>query len=215
MPFSRRVRLPSTLSRGPELSDVASVGPEAAGYTLGVNLILSGRGVELDEPLRRYATEKLTRVQRFFDRIIKMEVEVTEERNRHGVEHRVEVTVQLPGETLRAHAEGPDHFAAIDKVTERIERQVKRLKDRLTHKSHRDWKPVVTLDTAAIAEDEDEPHEIFRRTTPLVKPLTPEEASLELESLGLEFMLFTNAETMGPAVIYKRKGGFGLIETES
>jgi putative sigma-54 modulation protein len=183
-----------------------------------VNLILSGRGVDLDEPLRRYVTEKLTRVERFFDRIIKMEVELTEERTRHGVEHRVEVIARTTRESLRAHGEGPDHFAAIDKVTDRLETQLKRVKDRLTSR-HRDAK--VSLENDGLvpvaefgASDEDDEQEIVRVPARVTKPLTPDEARFELESRGLNFLLFTNAETMSPAVIYRRETGFGLIEPE-
>jgi putative sigma-54 modulation protein len=178
-----------------------------------VNLILSGRGVDLDDSLRRYATEKFSRVQRFFDRIIKMEVELTEERTRHGVEHRVEVTVATPGDTLRAEGVGVDHFAAIDKVTDRLERQVKRFKNRLIQ-SHREPKHHLVENDGEIDLDDPEPL-IVRRTAQLVKPLEPEEARLELESRGLHFLLFTNAETMRPAVIYRRKDDFGLIEPEN
>ena len=178
-----------------------------------MNLILSGRGVDLDDSLRGYATEKLTRVQRFFDRIIKMELELTEERNRHGVEHRAEVIVRTPRETVRAHGEGPDHFAAIDKVSDRLETQLKRVKARLTHRNHRDSKPPI-LD-ASQAEDADESSDdIVRLPLHVTKPLTPEEARFELESRGLSFVFFTNAESMRPAVIFKRRTGFGLIEAE-
>ena len=175
-----------------------------------MNLILSGRGVGLDDSLRRYATEKLTRVQRFFDRIIKMEVELTEERNRHGIEHRVEVTLRAPGETLRAHGEGPDHFAAIDKVAERLEKQLKRVKDRLRHRPYRVSKAEMNSENPPAPEPA-----LLRRTVSIDKPLTPEEARLELEDRGFVFLMFTNAETMRPAVIYRRNGGFGLIEPES
>lgn len=174
-----------------------------------MNLILSGRGVDLDDSLRRYATDKLTRVQRFFDRIIKMEVELTEERNRHGIEHRVEVIVQTPRESLRAHGEGPDHFAAIDKVSDRLETQLKRFKARLKHRTRA---PKVPPNSH---EEETWEDAIFRRPTQVTKPLTPDEARFELESRGLAFLLFTNAESMQAAVIYRRKTGFGLIEPES
>lgn len=181
-----------------------------------MNLILSGRGVDLDEPLRRYATEKLTRVQRFFDRIIQMEAEVTEERNRHGVEHRIEVIVRTPRETLRAHADGPDLFAAVDKVTDRLETQLKKFKGKLNHRSHREPKPVLIEEPVLVSQDEAEAApEIIRRPAQLSKPLAPEEARLELESRGLAFLLFTNVESMRPAVIYRRQDGFGLIETEA
>jgi putative sigma-54 modulation protein len=184
------------------------------GYTCGVHLILSGRGIELDEPLRQYATEKLTRVERFFDRIIKMEVELSHERNRHGPPNRVDVTVKTPLDTLRAHGEGPDHFVAIDKAADRLESQIRRFKDRLVHRSHREHKPPDFAPAVQGASYESGPH-IARRSQQVSKPLTPEEARLELDARGLAFLLFTNAESMGPAVIYRsRDGGYAMIEPE-
>jgi putative sigma-54 modulation protein len=182
---------------------------------LPVNLILSGRGVELDDALREYATEKLTRAQRFFDRIIRIEVELLHERNpRVKDPDRVEVTVKTPNQTLRVHGEGLDHFAAIDVAADRLEAQVRKHKERLVgrnHQNHRVEAVVVGNDE----EDEEGPQIV--RMTPLVdKPLTPEEARMELEDRHLLFLTFMNASSMRPAVIFKRDAGdYGLIEHES
>ncbi len=183
-----------------------------------VNLILSGRGVELDDRLRRYATEKLTRVQRFFDRIIKMEVELRHERNRRVKDpERVEVTVKTPGETLRVHGEGIDHFAAIDVAVDRLETQIKKHKSRLLARHHRDARHVPD---GSYSRDGSQPEadgepDIVRLRPQIAKPLMPEEARLELDARRLSFLLFTNAESMRPAVLYRRDGGnFGLIEHE-
>jgi putative sigma-54 modulation protein len=180
-----------------------------------VNLILSGRGVELDEPLKRYATEKLSRVERFFDRIIKMEVELRHERNpRVKDPDRVEVTVKTPGETLRVHGEGADHFAAIDKAVDRLETQIKRVKERLID-GHRNHHGTRADEPQEFDVEVEEPSAILRYAPRVSKPLTPEEASLELDSRGIAFLLFTNAESMRAAVIFRRDdGGFGLIEHE-
>jgi putative sigma-54 modulation protein len=182
-----------------------------------VNLILSGRGVALDDALREYATEKFTRAQRFFDRILRMEVELLHERNpRVKDPDRVEVTVKTPRETLRVHGEGLDHFAAIDVAADRLEAQMRKHKERLVDRSHRDGnRPAPVASEMGSDEDADQP--LIVRMTPLFdKPLTPEEARLELEDRDLLFVTFTNAETMHPAVLFKRDaGGFGLIEHES
>jgi ribosomal subunit interface protein len=182
-----------------------------------VNLILSGRGVELDEPLRRYATEKLTRVQRFFDRIIKMEVELRHERNpRVKDPDRVEVTVKTPRETLRVHGEGLDHYAAIDVAADRLEIQIKKHKDRLLARAHNHRDGRVKAPPVPPADTDDEQPEIVRLRPQVAKPLMPDEARLELDSRGLDFLMFTNAESMRPAVLYRRNGGdLGLIEHES
>jgi ribosomal subunit interface protein len=175
-----------------------------------VNLILSGRGVDLDESLREYATEKLTRVQRLFDRIIKMEVHLDHEKNpRVKDPNRVEVTVKTSTQTLRVHGEGLDHFAAIDVAADRLEAQLRKVKGRLASRLRNgNERPV-----AVSSRDEDEGPRFVRRKQQLDKPLTAEEASLELESRKLDFLLFTDAETMRAVVIYKLDDGdYGLIE---
>lgn len=178
-----------------------------------MNLILSGRGVDLDERLREYATEKLARVEKFFDRIIKMEIELRHERNpRVRDPDRVEVVVKTPGETLRVHGEGTDHFAAIDMAADRLERRVKRFKNRLIQRARNgkvENKEVVPSD------DDAEPEvPIVRFPQQVAKPLTPDDAIVELDAGGRDFMLFTNAETMRAALIYRRDDGFGLIDYE-
>jgi ribosomal subunit interface protein len=189
-------------------------------YTFEVNLILSGRGVELDESLRQYAAEKLTRVERFFDRIIKMEVELRHERNpRVKDPNRVEVVVKTPRQTLRVHGEGLDHYAAIDVAADRLEAQVKRMKERLTdhhnHHNHHANSHRVPVATDIDDDAEDGPA-IVRVSAPVDKPLTPEEARLELEDRGMQFLVFTDAETMLPSVLYRRPGGdYGLVQAEN
>lgn len=179
-----------------------------------MNLILSGRGVQLDDRLRQYATDKLSHVERFYDRIIKMEVELRRERtSRRTDRHRVDVTVKTPRETLRAHGEGVDHFAAIDIAADRLEAQVKRFKSRLRDHAHRNGQ---VFEAAPEPDDADSSPNIVRVRTQAAKPITPEEAIVELDERGLNFLLFTDAETMRASVIYRRAdGAFGLIEHET
>jgi putative sigma-54 modulation protein len=181
---------------------------------LQVNLILSGRGVQLDDRLRQYATDKLSRVERFFDRIIKMEVELLREpTSRVSDRHRVEVTVKTPRETLRAHGEGVDHFAAIDIAADRLETQVKRFKSRLRDHAHRQ-NGAERL--ASNGQEPDEPGpQIERLRRQASKPITAEEAVIELDDNGLTFLLFTDAITMRASVVYRRANGtYGVIEHE-
>lgn len=177
-----------------------------------MNLILSGRGVQLDDRLRQYATDKLSHVERFYDRIIKMEVELRQERtSRRTDRHRVEVTVKTPKDTLRAHGEGIDYFAAIDIAADRLETQIKKLKSRLRDHAHRNGQ----VDYVPDDSDEDQP-QIVRVRTQAAKPLTAEEAIVELEDSNRQFLLFTDAETMRAAVIFRRAdGGYGVVEHES
>jgi putative sigma-54 modulation protein len=180
-----------------------------------VNLILSGRGVELDDALRDYATEKLTRAQRFFDRIIQMEVELLHEKNpRVKDPDRVQITVKTPKETLRVHGEGLDHFAAIDVAADRLEAQMRKHKERLIDRSHQGDNHRSEVAVGGSDEDGDEPR-IVRMSPLMDKPLTPEEARLELDDRKLTFLCFMTAESMRPAVLFRRDAGdYGLIEFE-
>lgn len=178
-----------------------------------MNLILNGRGIQLNDRLREYATDKFTRAQRFFERIIKIQVEFSEERNpRVRNRHRVEVTVKTPGETLRASGAAGDYFTAIDQAAERLEAQVRKFKERLIHRSHRADNSHEAFQVATTEGDEGPT--IVRQRQIEMKPMTPEEAVLELDTNGLQFLLFTNAETMGTGVLYRKPDGtYGLIES--
>lgn len=182
-----------------------------------MKLILSGRGVDLDERLRSYATEKLARVERFFDRIIKMEVELRHERNpRVKAPDRVDVTVKTPVQTLRVHGEGTDHFAAIDVAVDRLEMQMRKVKERLKdrHNHHGSSRPAAA--PLELEDDYEDGPVIVRVSPPVDKPLTPEEARLELDERGLNFLIFIDADSMRPAVLYHRPDGtYGLVEYEA
>lgn len=185
-----------------------------------MNLILSGRGVDLSDALRGYASDKLTKAERFSHRIIRIEVDLHQERNpRVKDPSRVEVRVKTPRRTLHVHGEGLDHFAAIDVAADRLEAQLRKRKGRRLlgrgHGGHAE-EPAAVPPAAAPAvgsDDEDGEPTIVRMTSPIDKPLTPEEARLELEDRKLLFLLFTDAESMRPAVLFKRDDGdYGLIE---
>jgi putative sigma-54 modulation protein len=181
-----------------------------------VNLILSGRGLELDDRLRQYATDKLSHVGRFYDRIIKMEVELCRERtSRRSDRHRVEVTVRTPKETLRAHGEGVDHYAAIDIAADRLETQIKKRKAKLRDHAHRP-DGAERLHLNGQDPNEEPGPRIVRLRQLTTKPITAEEATVELDDRSLNFLLFTDAETMRASVVYRRAdGSFGVVEHES
>lgn len=184
-----------------------------------MNLILRTRGTDLNDRLREYATEKLGRAERIFDRIIKMEVELAQEANPRVKDgHRVEVTVKAPGDTLRAHGGGADFYAAIDQAADRIERQLRRFKGRLIDHGRGNNNAPSSPPTEAVepisGDDVDlaDPP-ITRVESPVAKPMTPEEAVLELEARGMQFLLFTDSTTLGACVVYRRADGtYGLIE---
>jgi len=96
-----------------------------------MQVTVKGKNTAVPEKLRARAERKLTKLQRFDDRILAMDVEFSEERNpRVADPHRVEVTLTTKSGLVRAHANASDPSAAVDQVVDRLERQVKKLKGR-------------------------------------------------------------------------------------
>lgn len=178
---------------------------------------VKGKNVDVPEKLRAHAEHKLAKVQRFDDRILAMDVEFSQERNpRVPQAHTVEVTVTTKSRLLRAHASAADPATAVDQVIDRLERQIKKLKGRRVDRTqHADG--VKTLPAPAQPPEPGETGEqLFARYKRIeMKPMAPEEAIEQMERLGYDFFLFSNAETQWANVVYRRRnGGYGLIEPE-
>ncbi len=107
-----------------------------------MDLVLKGRGVRITDQVRRTAEHKLAKIERLEPRLIRMEVELIEERNpRIDGHHRVEVACQAGRRRFRAQGAGPDVESALDQVIERLERQIEsrrgKLRGRWTRKGNR------------------------------------------------------------------------------
>ena len=190
-----------------------------------MDISIQGRNVEVSDLLKATVEEKVTRLGRYLDSMERAEVRFLEERNPRIADKEVcEVTVVGHGHIVRARAAASDTFAAVDQVVDKLEHRLEKLKGRLIGRSHpRRHGGGVPGSAAATAVAEDEGGEewaeedaprIIRTVQSDAKPMTPEEAVLELDLLGLGFFLFTNAETGRAAVVYRRKDGqIGLIDT--
>jgi putative sigma-54 modulation protein len=182
-----------------------------------MQVTVKGKNTAVPEQLRAHAQHKLAKVQRFDDRILAMDVEFSEERNpRVADAHKVEVTVTTKSRLVRAQARAADPAAAVDQVIDRLERQIKKLKGRRVDRTqHAEGvKGMVPLLRRGPDEQSGEP--TFARYKRVeMKPMTPEEAVGQMELLGYDFFLFSNAETQQANVVYRRhNGGYGLIEPE-
>ena len=178
------------------------------------------RNAEVPERLRAVAREKVTRVGRHLDGCDHAEIHFIEERNPRIADREVcEVTLRGHGHVVRAKAAAPDTLAAVDRVVEKLEHQVARLKTKLLRRSHPRRSSVhsdghgspVELDDDA-ARDDDGPRFVKSKRFS-IKPMTPEEAALQMDMLGHDFFFFTNADTGVAAVVYRRDDGdLGLID---
>ncbi|HEY3375727.1 MAG TPA: ribosome-associated translation inhibitor RaiA [Candidatus Aquicultor sp.] len=180
-----------------------------------MEIIVKGRNMDVTGALRAYAEDKVGRIVKYFDQIQKVEIEFSDAKNPSIANGKtVEVTVFPKGPVLRAKESSNDMYASIDMVVDKLERQVKRYKDK-TYKSNKHAPGLGELAAARFANDEIEEvvPQIVKIKQVSVKPMDPEEATAQMELLGHDFFVFTNADTEEINVVYKRKdNNYGLIE---
>ncbi len=177
-----------------------------------MEFILKGRNIELGDDIRARADKKIKeRVVKYFDKVTKIELGLTIEKNPKIVlDNIAEVTVFTPGEIIRVKDAGTDAFEAIDKVAAKLERQIKRYRNKMIQRGRRPEESPVNIFGSA---EEDIKKQIVKVKTFTIKPVTPEEAVMQMELLGHDFFVFINSETEKTAVIYKRNDkNYGLIE---
>ena len=169
------------------------------------------RHLEPSDALKSYAEEKLERIKKYIDEPIIAQVFMTVEKIRHCAE----VTLTAKGITIKASEETNDMYAAVDAVVDKIERQLRRYKERI--KEHKPAETVGRQVRKSVVEAES----IEQRRTPVVirtktfsiKPMSVEEAVMQMDLLHKDFLVFTDSTTDTINVIYRRKDGdYGLIE---
>lgn len=162
---------------------------------------------------REYAAQKLGRLDRYFHQASR--VEIVHREAKQG--HRVEVTVFADGLTVRGEEVDANVRAAIDLVGEKLENRLRRLKKKLVDRLHQKG---VTLPNGVVEEpipsEDEEPRLVIKeRKHFLLKPMTPEEAALEMEMVSHPFFVFRNEMTNNVEVLYKRRdGSYGLLQPE-
>jgi putative sigma-54 modulation protein len=184
-----------------------------------MDVVIRGKNVKVSEPLRTAATEHLAKLDRYANGFARAEVDFSEERNpRIADNQRCEVLVHVKGHLLKAHASATEPFAALYAVCDKVEHQVKRLKDKRVARVHPRRIRTERVEVPFLDEEEDQeepqPARIVKTKEFTIKPMSAEEALLQMDLLGHDFFLFTSSESGRAAVIYRRNdGNFGLIET--
>lgn len=180
-----------------------------------MQIVVKGKNINVTPALNDYAEKKVAKLLKFFEDEMpgKAEVMLRVERE----QHIVEVTVSVSGLLLRGEEVTSDMYASIDGVVEKLERQIKKYKTRINRKIRQETtkgQPVV--DGAKDSDVEGNGVTSIVKTKRFaVKPMSAEEAAMQMDLLGHSFFVFANAETDEVNVIYKRRdGGYGLIEPE-
>ena len=183
-----------------------------------MDVVIRGRNCEVPEGVRTVVHEKVARLARFLDGMDHAEVHFFEERNPRIADREVcEVTMQGHGHYIRAKAASPDVLSAVDRVVGKLEHQMEKLKGkrigRAHPRRHASVDSVPNLDESDTEAATDRPARIVKTKQFPIKPMTPEEAALQMDLLSHDFFFFTNAESDRAAVVYRRHDGdIGLID---
>ena len=187
---------------------------------LGMEIVVKGRNIPVTDSLERYAIEKVERVRKFFDddrSVARAEVELIHERNPSIADSEIaETTLFINGTVLKAREASEDIYASIDRMSDKLERQVKRYRGRQVDRWRgrlKNHENVKGEPQPFVAEEEDVGPRIVRTKQFEMKPMSVEEAVLQMELLDHDFFVFTNADTGDINVVYRRRdGNYGLIE---
>ena len=177
-----------------------------------MELKIHGDKIKVTKAMNDYLTEKLEKLEKYLENSDNIRANVIVKV--HGHEQTVEITIPLKSFILRSEETQEDFYAAVDKTIDKLERQIRKNKTKLMS---RQSKPSYDFNFAnfEIEEEEKEEKKIVKRKLIEVKPMTEEEAILQMELLGHEFYMFKDADTDKPAVVYKRKDeNYGIIESE-
>ena len=193
-------------------------------------IVVKGRNVEVPDHFRIYVSEKLSRLERFDRTIYLFDVELDHERNRRQRKNcqHVEITARGRGPVVRGEACADSFYAALESAAGKLERRLRRSKDR--RKIHYGDKTPVSLAEATAQEplpglptpqdeaqfadavDGHQPGRVVRTKEHPAKPMTVDDALYEMELVGHDFFLFPDKESDNPSVVYRRHAyDYGLI----
>lgn len=174
-----------------------------------MQIAIFAKNIDLTGALRTHVERKLSKLDRYIHADLTAQVSLAVEKDRH----RIEVTIPIEGWILRAEEETEDLYASVDLVVDKLERQLHKYKTRLTRKVRQPAAGSEPPRPAAAPAN----GEVVRVKQFALKPMTRDEAILQMQLLGHDFFVFRDAEAGGvTGVVYRRRGGgVGLIEPEA
>ena len=187
-----------------------------------MDIAIRSRKLRITKAMRATVEDKVNRLTRYLDGMERAEVWFAEEQNPRIADKEIcEVTMFGHGHIVRAKAAAADPLAAVDRVVDKLEHRMEKLKGKLVGRSHPRRNGIGNHGNGshAVPDDSDDDTladagtRIVKTKQFDIKPMTPEEAALQMELLGHDFFFFTNAETDRAAVVYRRAdANIGLID---
>ncbi len=187
-----------------------------------MNIKITGRHMDLSEALKAYIESALKKVKVHFDKVIDVDIVLDVEKHRHIAE----VNLHANGVRIHSKEASSDMYASVDAVLEKLEKQARKYKDRInrhqprTSREERSYQHAIvalepTNGDGDHAEQVEEKHLVVNREKLVMKPMSLEEAVMQLNLVDDPFIVFANAETAQVNVLYSRGDKtYGLIEPE-
>ena len=170
---------------------------------------IRGDKILVTKAIKEYVIEKISKLEKYFDKANEITANILVKVK--GFDQTIEVTIPTPNFTIRSEESAENLYAAIDLVVDKIERQIRKNK---TKKNKIEKNAVKKLNLSYIEDQEEEENKITRRKTLNTKPMSEDEAILQMEMLGHDFFIFKDCSTSKVSILYKRKdNNYGIIET--
>ena len=198
-----------------ELLDIAVL-QRRTFYMLKFNI--RGENIEVTPAIRDYVESKIEKVERYFNDELSANANVNLKVYNNN-QTKVEVTIPMKNLTLRAEERHNDMYAAVDLIIDKLESQIRKHKTKVnrrlrSHEGTGSYFATVTNSQGEAEAAGDEEYTIIRTKQFDLKPMDQEEAILQMNLLGHDFYVYTDSESNGTNIVYKRKDGkYGLIET--
>ena len=171
-----------------------------------MNIIVTGRHLEITPALKNYVEKKVKRINRYLSNISEAVVTISVQKYRH----KVEVLLKVNGVLIQAEGITSEVYSSIDEVSEKLGRQIKKYKEKLV--SHRKSEGKGSSGAPDVKSTL-EVGRIIKNKRFELKPMSPDEAVMQMDLLDKNFFIFTNDNSGDINVIYRRRdGNFGLIE---
>lgn len=174
-----------------------------------MKLNIRGSKLEITDAIKSYLESKIQKLDKYFEEPNEITANVVAKTR--GIDQTIEITIPIKKAILRAEESNRDLYSSIDLAVDKLERQIRKNKTKIKQKNNKEKFDIfVDFD---VEESNEKQQTIVKRKTVDMKPMSEEEAILQMDLLGHEFFIFRDADTNSNAVLYKRKDGdYGIIE---
>jgi putative sigma-54 modulation protein len=165
-----------------------------------MNIIINGRQLDITPAIRSYSEDKIKKFDKYIPNINEAVITLSVEKYRH----KAEVLLRVNGVMLQAESVTEEIYSSIDEVTEKMERQIKKHKEKITSRRKDSRQETVTVPEETIPETSER---IILRKKLEMKPMSPEEAAMQMDLSERNFFVFINDKTSDINVIHKTNTG--------